>query len=165
MHAHYKWSYVDLDPLLIANGITGVREMWGNMPAFVVIPKNSQQEGLSSLDVYLSGEYIDGNPPAFPGIGTVVVTTPDEAVDVVKNQIAKNINFIKVYSMLSEEWFLAIAKEARKRNITFAGHIPNSVSIYTAIEAGMASSEHLTGFLEGCISLNNENPQNQLKNL
>jgi imidazolonepropionase-like amidohydrolase len=155
MHAHYTWSHADLDPLLIANGITGVREMWGNMPAYVVIPKKSQQEGFVSPDVYLSGEYIDGNPPAFPGPGTIVVTTPDEAVDAVKNQIAKNVDFIKVYSMLSEECFLAIAKEAKKRSITFAGHIPNRVSIYTAIEAGMVSSEHLHGFLEGCISQNN----------
>jgi imidazolonepropionase-like amidohydrolase len=65
--------------------------------------------------------------------------------------------------MLTEECFLAIAKEARKRNITFAGHIPNRVSIYTANEAGMASSEHLYGFLEGCISLNNENPPKSIE--
>jgi imidazolonepropionase-like amidohydrolase len=157
MHAHYKWSHVDLDPLLIANGIIGVREMWGNMPAYVVIPKRSQQEGFVSPDVYLSADYIDGNPPAFPGPGTIVVTTPDEAVNAVKNQIAKNVDFIKVYSMLSEECFLAVAKEARKRNITFAGHIPNRVSIYKAIEAGMASSEHLYGFLNACSSVDTSN--------
>jgi imidazolonepropionase-like amidohydrolase len=157
MHAHYKWSHVDLDPLLIANGITGVREMWGNMPAYVAIPKRSQPEGLLSPDVYLSEDYIDGNPPAFPGPGTIVVTTPDEAVAAVKNQIAKNVDFIKVYSMLSEECFLAVAREAGKRNITFAGHIPNRVSIYTAIEAGMASSEHLTGFLNACSTVDTSN--------
>ena len=143
MHAHYKWSHVDLDPLLIANGITGIREMWGDMPAFVEIPKRSQQEGLLSPDVYLSADLIDGNPPAMPG--SVVVTTPAEAVDAVKNQIDKKVDFIKVYSNLSEDCFMAIAKEARKRNITFAGHIPNRISIYKAIEAGMASSEHLYG--------------------
>ena len=42
MHAHYKWSHVDLDPLLIANGITGVREMWGNMSVMWRSPKKSQ---------------------------------------------------------------------------------------------------------------------------
>ncbi len=87
--------------------------------------------------------------------GCLVVTTPDEAIDAVKKQIDKKVDFIKVYSSLSEECFMAIAKEAKKRNITFAGHIPNNVSIYKAIEAGMASSEHLYGFLEGCLSQNN----------
>ncbi len=156
MHAHYKWSHVDLDPLLIANGITGIREMWGDMPAFVEIPKRSQQEGLLSPNVYLSGDLIDGNPPSFPA-GCLVVTTPDEAVDAVKKQIDKNVDFIKVYSNLSEDCFMAIAREAKKKNITFAGHIPNSVSIYKAIEAGMASSEHLYGFLNACASADTSN--------
>lgn len=156
MHAHYKWSHVDLDPLLIANGITGVREMWGNMPAFVEIPKRSQQEGLLSPDVYLSGDLLDGNPPSFPA-GCLVVAIPDEAVDAVKKQIDQHVDFIKVYSSLSEECFLAIAKEARKMNITFAGHIPNRVSIYKAIEAGMISSEHLYGFLNACSSVDTSN--------
>ena len=156
MHAHYKWSHVDLDPLLVANGITGVREMWGDMPAFVEIPKSTQHEGLLSPDVYLSGDLIDGNPPSFPA-GCLVVTTPDEAVDAVKKQIDKNVDFIKVYSSLSQECFMAIAKEAKKRNITFAGHIPNRVSIYKAMEAGMASSEHLYGFLNACSSVDTSN--------
>jgi hypothetical protein len=163
MHAHYKWSHVDLDPLLIANGIIGVREMWGEMPAFVEIPKKIQQEGLVSPDIYLSGDLIDGNPPSFPA-GSLVVSTPNEAVDAVKKQVDKKFDFIKVYSSLSEECFCAIAKEARKRNITFAGHIPNRVSIYKSIEAGMASSEHLYGFLEGCISQdNNGNPPKSIE--
>jgi imidazolonepropionase-like amidohydrolase len=155
MHAHYQWSRVDLDPLLIANGITGVREMWGNMPAFVVIPKSAQQEGLVSPDVYLSADLIDGNPPSFPG--SIVVSTTDEAAGAVKSQMDKKVNFLKVYSSLTEECFLAVAEEAKKNNIPFAGHIPNGVSIYKAIEAGMASSEHLYGFLDACSSVDTSN--------
>jgi imidazolonepropionase-like amidohydrolase len=151
MHAHYKWSHVDLDPLLIANGITGVREMWGNMPALVDIPQKIQQEENLSPDIYTSGDIIDGDPPSFPG-SVVVVTTPDEAVKAVNKQIGKKVDFIKVYSSLSEECFMAISTEAKKKNIPFAGHIPNQVSIYKAIDAGMASSEHLNGILYACSS-------------
>jgi imidazolonepropionase-like amidohydrolase len=150
MHAHYKWDHVELDPLLIANGITGVREMWGNMPEFVKVPDKAQPEGMVSPDVYLSGDLIDGNPPSFP-FGCLVVTTPNEAVDAVKKQIDQKVDFIKVYGSLSEECFMAIAREAQKWHIPFAGHIPDKVSIYKAIEAGMASSEHMYGFLEGCL--------------
>jgi imidazolonepropionase-like amidohydrolase len=162
MHAHYKWSNVDMDPLLIANGIIGVREMWGDMPEFVKVPKKTQQEGIVSPDVYLSCDLIDGDPPAFPG--SVIVKSPGDAVDAVKSQIDKKVDFIKVYSMLSEDCFMAIAMEAKNRNIPFAGHIPNNVSIYKAIEAGMASSEHLYGLLEGSISQNNnENPPKSME--
>jgi len=155
MHAHYKLGHVDMDPLLMANGITGIREMWDDTPEFVKVPQKTQPEGLVSPDVYLSGDLIDGNPPNFSG--SLVVTTPEEAVDAVQKQIDKKVDFIKVYSNLSEECFLAIAKEAKKMNIPFAGHIPNKVSIYTAIEAGMASSEHLYGFLNACSSVDTSN--------
>ena len=157
MHSHYKWNRIDADPILIANGITGVREMWGDMPEYVRIPKNTPQEGVVSPDIYFAADFIDGNPPAFPG--SLIVTNSDEAVVAVNNQMEKKVDFLKVYGMLTEEAFMSIAREAKKRNIEFAGHIPNSVSIYKAIEAGMASSEHLYGFLEGCIPQNrNENP-------
>lgn len=163
MHAHYKWDHVEIDPLLISNGILGVREMWGDMPEFVKIPQKTQLEGIISPDVYLSGDLIDGNPPSFP-FGCLVVTTPDEAVDAVKKQIDKNVDFIKVYSSLSEECFKAIANEAKRKNIPFAGHISNNVSIFKAIEAGMASSEHLYGFLEGCLPPNYyENPPKSME--
>jgi len=163
MHAHYKWDHVEIDPLLIANGITGLREMWGDMPEFVKVPKKAQPEGMVSPEVYISGDLIDGNPPSFP-FGCLVVTTPDEAIDAVKKQIDKKVDFIKVYGSLSEECFMAIAKEAKKRNIPFAGHIPDKVSIYKAIEAGMASSEHLYGFLEGCLPQNHqENPPKSME--
>jgi len=157
MHSHYKWNRIDTDPILIANGITGVREMWGDMPEYVKIPKNTPQEGVVSPDIYFAADFIDGNPPAFPG--SLIVTNSDEAVVAVNNQMEKKVDFLKVYGMLTEEAFMSIAREAKKRNIAFAGHIPNSVSIYKAIEAGMVSSEHLYGFLEGCIPQNrNENP-------
>jgi hypothetical protein len=73
----------------------------------------------------------------------------------VDKQVEKKVDFIKVYSSLSEECFMAISKEAKMKNIPFAGHIPNQVSIYTAIDAGMASSEHLSGFLFACTSNKN----------
>jgi hypothetical protein len=85
MHAHYKLGHVDMDPLLMANGITGIREMWDDTPEFVKVPQKTQPEGLVSPDVYLSGDLIDGNPPNFSG--SLVVTTPEEAVDAIQKQI------------------------------------------------------------------------------
>ncbi len=31
MHVHNNWNYKDCNDLLLANGVTGAREMWGNM--------------------------------------------------------------------------------------------------------------------------------------
>jgi len=84
MRAHYKWSPVDLDLLLIPNGITGIREMWGNMPEFIKVKKKIQPNGMVSPEIYSSGDYIEGNPPSFPA-GCIVVTTHEEAINAVKN--------------------------------------------------------------------------------
>ncbi|HEX2845978.1 MAG TPA: amidohydrolase family protein [Chitinophagaceae bacterium] len=148
MHAHFYWNNDDSDPLLIANGITGVREMWGVMPRIRQIREKTQTGEIIAPDVYTAGVVIDGNPPIWPG--TIGVATPDEARKAAEDQIAEGVDFIKVYSALNEESFMTIADVARKRNIPFAGHIPSNISIYKAMDAGMASSEHLTGILEAC---------------
>ncbi len=58
MHAHYKWSHVDLDPLLIANGITGVREMWGNMPECCRYPQKITNRRVPVTGyIYIRGSY------------------------------------------------------------------------------------------------------------
>lgn len=31
MHVHNNWNYEDTNDLLVANGVVGAREMWGNM--------------------------------------------------------------------------------------------------------------------------------------
>lgn len=150
MHIHYYWNYSDSDPLLIANGITGVREMWGDMSVIKEIRRKTLNGEITAPDIYSSGTMIDGNPPYWQG--SIGIATPEEAGRIVEKQIADGVDFIKVYSLLNEECFLAIAEIANERNIPFAGHIPDKVSIYKAIEAGMASSEHFFGILEASSS-------------
>jgi imidazolonepropionase-like amidohydrolase len=52
--------------------------------------------------------------------------------------------------MLTKDSYMAIAKEANTRNIPFAGHVPDDVTIWEAINAKQKSLEHLIGILEGC---------------
>src|SRR5262249_5975651 len=56
------------------------------------------------------------------------------------------------YSGLSSQEFFAISDEARKDNIPFAGHVPGSVSVLEASEAGQKSFEHLYGISMACSS-------------
>ena len=59
-------------------------------------------------------------------------------------------DFVKVYSLLPREAYFAIADEAKKQGLPFAGHVPFSVSAGEASDAGQRSIEHLTGILEAC---------------
>jgi hypothetical protein len=73
------------------------------------------------------------------------------------NQIkAGGVDFVKVYNLLSREAYFAIADEARKQRIPFAGHVPLAVSALEGSEAGQRSIEHLTEIDLACSSQEQE---------
>jgi imidazolonepropionase-like amidohydrolase len=65
-------------------------------------------------------------------------------------------DFVKVYTLLPRDAYFAIAAEAKRRGMPFAGHVPDSVSAAEASDAGQKSIEHLTGVLLACSSKEEE---------
>ena len=63
-------------------------------------------------------------------------------------------DFVKVYSLLPREAYFAIADEAKKLKLPFAGHVPDSVTPEEASDAGQASEEHLLQIVEACSDRN-----------
>src|SRR5262249_40202014 len=61
-------------------------------------------------------------------------------------------DFVKILSNISRDSYFAIADEAAKQKIPFAGHVPYSVSVREAVTAGQRSIEHLTGITLACSS-------------
>jgi imidazolonepropionase-like amidohydrolase len=51
---------------------------------------------------------------------------------------------------------LAIADESKKARLRFAGHVPNSMTVAEASDAGESSVEHLLGILTACSSRESE---------
>ncbi len=146
MHTHYFWNYTFSNPLLIANGITGVREMWGNTDVISTVRQQITAGEIMAPDIYAAGAIIDGVPPIWPGSAGVANT--EEAIAEVDKQITSGVDFLKVYSRLTKEAYMAIANRSKEKGTPFAGHIPSSVSIWEAMEAGQYSSEHMYGILE-----------------
>jgi hypothetical protein len=62
---------------------------------------------------------------------------------------AEGADFLKIYSSVPREAFLALADEARAVGITIAGHVPEEVSPIEASDQGMRSEEHLNNLLLG----------------
>jgi imidazolonepropionase-like amidohydrolase len=151
MHVH-PHSKQDLT-LFIANGITGIRIMWGNPEDFEV-RKDRDAGQLLAPHMIIASPLIDGPKPYWPG--SVSVSTEAEARAVVDKSKAAGADFIKVYTFLPREEIFAIADEAKKQNIPFAGHVPMSVSATEASNAGIKSIEHLTGVMEACSTLSAE---------
>jgi imidazolonepropionase-like amidohydrolase len=145
MHVH--WYLKDYLPLFIANGVTGVRMMWG-MPMHHQWRKEIDGGTLLGPRLFIASSIIDGPNPVWPN--SVSVSNDAEARQAVKNARNGGADFIKVYSRLPREAFFAIADESKKLGLTFAGHVPQSVTVAEASDAGQKSIEHLTSILTAC---------------
>ena len=143
MHIH--WYDRDYLPLFIANGVTGVRQMWG-MPQHHAWRKAIESGTLLGPRMVIASPILDGPNPVWPM--SVSVTTEADGRNAVRKFRQEGADFIKVYSLLPKAVFFAIADETKKQGLSFAGHVPRSVSAAEASDAGQKSIEHLTGILE-----------------
>jgi len=139
-------------PLFIANGVTGVRDMGGDLPVLLDWRKQIAAGKILGPRMLVSGPMLDANLPngklRFPS--SVEVATAESAVAAVDSLKAQGADFIKVQSLISHDAYLAAAAEAHKQGLPIVGHVPDKVRIAEAVIAGQKSIEHLMGIFEAC---------------
>ncbi len=141
-------------PLFVANGITGVRDMGSELPIVQKWRDDIENGELLGPRIFTSGPMLDGPKPRFPS--SVAIATPEDARKAVDNLKQGGADFIKLQSLIPRDAVFAIAEEARKQEIPFAGHVPDSVRASEMSAAGMHSFEHLIGIFEGSSPLEAE---------
>ncbi|MGH3800490.1 MAG: amidohydrolase family protein, partial [Pseudonocardiaceae bacterium] len=140
MHIHaYDQNWL---ALFLANGVTGVRVMWGE-PIHHRWREGIQQGTFLGPRMVIASKLIDGPDPIWPG--SVAVSDEAGARAAVRQAKNEGADFVKVYSLLPRPAFFALVDECRKQAILFAGHVPDAVTPAEASDAGMRSIEHLTG--------------------
>jgi len=145
MHVHFNEEQDGA--LYVANGITTVRNMWGGEEQLAWRAKaKAHDPSYFGPSIYTAGPIVDGDPPVWAG--STVVHDAKEAIATVDAEKKAGYDFVKVYDGLPLEAYDALAAEAKKVGIRFAGHMPNAVSLDHAIAEGQASVEHLTGYLQ-----------------
>jgi imidazolonepropionase-like amidohydrolase len=147
MHVHLAgvnadpaWSKDALLPLLLANGITGVRDMGGDLSALLSWKRDIESGALLGPHIVAAGPWLAGRGKPSPE--QLPVANAEEARAAVRDLKQRGADFIKIVSLPSREAFFAVADEARKQNISFAGHLPLEVGAVEASNAGMRSIEH-----------------------
>jgi imidazolonepropionase-like amidohydrolase len=150
MHAHaltdsrYEWAF----PMLIANGVTGIREMGSNLA-----PEKINQVRRDVADGKILGPRFGAlTYQILDGAGTQLITAtpvrnPDEARQFVRDYKRLGADFIKPYNLLSRETYLAMVDEARRQKIPLEGHVPFSVTAEEASDLGQITIEHNFGVL------------------
>ena len=134
-------------PLFVANGVTGVRDMGGDLDVLLEWRRTIAQGALVGPRMVISGPMLDGPKPRFPS--SVAIATPEDGGRAVRDLAARGVDFIKLQSLIPREAVFAIAAEAKKAGIPFAGHVPDAVRAGEMSAAGQRSLEHLIGVFEG----------------
>ena len=135
MHAHILDSE---DPvgsleLMLANGVTGFRQMSGSPE---LLARRRRGTLMPTPDA----------PRLLAMPGTILnrfnAGTPEAATALVRDERAQGADFIKSVDGPPPAYLAGLA-EARRQGLTFVGHLPPAVDVRVASKAGMRSIEHL----------------------
>src|SRR5262249_9860870 len=117
MHVHTLWRDWSeaFFPMFIANGVTSVRDMYGDLERLTQLRNDQALGKLLAPRVVASGPVVDGPKPVWPG--SISVSNESEARQAVTSLGQRGVDFIKVYTLLPRDAYLALANEAKKQGI------------------------------------------------
>lgn len=125
----------------LAHGVTTVVQLGGpsgTVTDVVQLRERVERGAVLGPRIYTSGRILDGNPPIFPGVSTVV-GTPEEARRAADAQLAAGVDLIKVYNNLGAEELRTIARAAHERGVRVWGHVPRVDGRGTALQRALAA--------------------------
>lgn len=123
--------------LFVANGVTTIRGMLGD-PKHLVLRERARAGEIVSPTIFTSGPSFNGN--------SAKAVAP--AVKMVQDQKAAGYDLLKIHPGVPREVFDAVAAEADRLQIPFAGHVPADVGLERALAAKYSSIDHIDGYIE-----------------
>ncbi|MCG8505335.1 MAG: amidohydrolase family protein [Sphingomonadales bacterium] len=169
MHAHIALEKRAMRPslaLLLANGVTGIRDPFGDCwepresDAVCIDDRRRYGAAIEAGGVFgphilsLSSAIVRGavfrdrlpegaEPYFYPH-------TAAEARSLARYLKERGVDFIKTYNLIPREAYFALAEEANALGLAFAGHVPGAVTVTEAVEAGHKTIEHARVVLYDC---------------
>jgi hypothetical protein len=153
---HSEWLH---HPLFIANGVTGIRDMsgqlnkrdsyWaGSKERLIWNAELSDNKRVTPRYVLQSSYQIDGAPSVPDGFPEFFKLQKSEDVDsLLRFYKNEKVDFIKVYQEIPPESYKKLALQAPNYGMHLAGHKPIFTSLEDAILLGQRSFEHGRIFL------------------
>jgi imidazolonepropionase-like amidohydrolase len=143
---HYLWMFM-------ATGVTSFRDLNNDFDLLEAMGK----DGADRARIFWSGPLVDGEKSVLPRMGgrIFLASTPEGARAAIDTLAAKGVDVVKLYEQLTPEVYAAAAARARELGLPTAtdlgiqftrGLTASQVDALQAIEAGVGSIEHLSGF-------------------
>ncbi len=161
--SHIHFAYIEsLAPrmfdLFLSYGITSVRDTGGEI-AFVKKWKDAALANPTDAPrVMIAGPLLDGMPNVYDGSdpGHPPLSVGSNSVEAVASQVqsltGQGVDFLKAYEMLTPEQFAMVLKLAKEKGLKVTGHVPLSMDVATASNAGLNSMEHMRNLELSCAS-------------
>jgi imidazolonepropionase-like amidohydrolase len=150
MHVHFvaPQHHADISSLLIANGVTSVRCMWGT-PQVLDFARGAAVDPWVPR-IYTTGPPTSGSPPVYSGMR--IVMTPAEARRAVADDRAAGYDAVKVYNRVPAPAYRVLVESARAAGLPVIGHVPEEIDLSEALASGQISIEHLQGYVRAIVA-------------
>jgi imidazolonepropionase-like amidohydrolase len=146
MHVHLGFARASAFPAFVANGVTAVRDLGGEL-AEIDRWRTEIATGtrVGPLIVRVGPMLVGQNPLRFQ----LLIETPEQGRDTVRRLHADGVDQIKVKSMARDVYF-AVMAEAHALGLSVTGHVPETLSPREASDAGQ-SVEHVSTLFDGTL--------------
>jgi imidazolonepropionase-like amidohydrolase len=150
MHVHLTSTTETACPALIANGVTGVRDMGGELVLIDWMRDRIERGELPGPAIFRAGPFVDGSKPGVPD--RLVVWTAADGRAAARFLENRGVDYIKTHTATPRDAYFALLSESRRVGLKVIGHVPFSVTPEEAIDAGQYSIEHIVSLFEGPVA-------------
>ena len=146
MHAHVPpgnptdEQLADIMFLYVANGITTIRGMLG-APYQIDLKQKLASGAMLGPRFFAAAPSLNGNS----------APNPEAAVAAVKAAKLVGYDLMKIHPGFSRATWDAAVAELKALGMTFGGHVPMDVGIVHAMRSGIATIDHVDGYLEAAV--------------
>ena len=144
MHVHMS-RYAA--PLLVANGVTSVRDMGGNLVAIDWMRRAIESDALTGPTIYRVGPFVDGGKPGLPD--RILVSSASEGKAVADFLASLHVDAIKVHSGVPRDAYFSLLAEAKRLHLPVVGHAPVALTAEEISNAGQRSIEYMSSIAGG----------------
>ena len=137
-----QWSA----PLAMSYGVLGMRDMGSRTDDILALRDafaSLRRTGKAAPMLKLVGQSFSGDQPWGTFDHTLIPQTPAQAVEMVNQQIARGVDFIKVHDFLAPEVYRAIVQAARAGGMSVIGHLRSFSGPVQSATLGHADFDHL----------------------
>lgn len=165
--AHVHFAFIEeLAPrmfdLFLAYGITSVRDTGGKLEFVKKWKEKAQEDPTKAPRVMIAGPLLDGMPNVYDGSDPMhpPLSVGMQSVEDLEAQIhmleENGVDLLKAYEMLTPEQFTTITRLGKEKDLKVTGHVPLSMDVISASNAGLNSMEHMRNLELSCASNSDE---------